>query len=126
MEQGATGRGRVKESTERVERDQPPQRVPVNVYETPEALVVVAPLPAVQPSDVQVELRPGSLRFWAHVRSAGPREYLVNEWTYGGYEREVDVPAGYGAGVEARLANGQLAVRVLKGDHAGDCTIQPD
>ena len=77
-----------------------PQRVPVNVYETPGALVVIAPLPAVTADDVTVELRPGALRFWAHLRSAGPREFLVQEWDYGGYEREVDVPEGFGGGVE--------------------------
>ena len=101
-----------------------PQSVPVNMYETSEAIVVVAPLPAVQPDDVTVEVRGGCLRFWAHVRSAGTRDYLLHEWEYGGYERELELPAGYGAGLEASLANGQLAVRVLKGDPV-DCSIQP-
>ena len=75
------------------------QPVPVNVYEAPEALVVVAPLPAVRADDVTVELRPGTLRFWAHLRSAAPRDYLLHEWEYGGYEREVDLPDGFGGGV---------------------------
>ena len=26
---------------------------------------------------------------------------LVQEWDYGGYERDVDLPDGYGSGVEA-------------------------
>jgi HSP20 family molecular chaperone IbpA len=86
---------------------------------------VVAPLPAVTVDDVSIELRPGRLRFWAHLRSAAPRDYLVKEWDYGGYEREVDVPEGYGSGVEASLANGQLAVRVLRGEPAELVTIRP-
>ena len=102
-----------------------PQRVPVNVYETTAALVVVAPMPAVRASDVCVELRPGSLRFWAPLRSAGPRVYLVNEWMYGGYEREIEVPAGFGGSVEANLSNGQLVIRVLRGETAEPLTIQP-
>jgi len=102
-----------------------PQKVPVNVYESPEALVIVAPLPAVTARDVTIELRPPTLRFCAPLRSAGPREYLVNEWDYGGYEREIDLPDGYGSGVEAMLANGQLAIRVLRGE-AVEMTIQPD
>lgn len=102
------------------------QSVPVNVYETSAALVVVAPLPAVTAEDVTIELRDDhTLRFWAHLRSEGPREYLVREWSYGGYEREVPLPEGYGAGVEASLANGQLAVRVLRGDFAGAATVKP-
>lgn len=92
------------------------QSVPVNVHIASEALVVVAPLPAVQAEDVTVELRPGCLRFWAHLRSAGPREYLLHEWDYGGYERELDLPDGFGGGVEASLTNGQLAIRVLRGE----------
>jgi len=93
----------------------PPQRVPINVYETSAAMVIVAPFPAVTADDVTIEVRPGTLRFWAELRSAGPREYLVHEWEYGGYEREVDLPPEYGAGVECTLTNGQLAIRVLRG-----------
>ena len=99
-----------------------PQRVPVKMYEAPEALVIVAPLPAVQPSDVHVELRRGSLRFWAHLRSAAPRDYLLDEWDYGGYEREVDIPDGF----EATLVNGQLVIRLLRGAYSGDIATQPD
>jgi HSP20 family molecular chaperone IbpA len=112
-------------ATAEAEDEMRPQYVPVNVYESSGALVVVAPLPAVSGKDVNIELRPGNLRFWAHLRSAAPREYLVHEWHYGGYEREVDLPEGYGGGVEASLANGQLAIRVLRGEMAQPVTIQP-
>jgi HSP20 family molecular chaperone IbpA len=105
----------VVESTADTERTMAPQRVPVNVYETSGALVVVCPLPAVTADDVTVELHPGALRFWARLRSAPPREYLVHEWEYGGYERELELPEGFGGGVEATLSNGQLAMRVLRG-----------
>ena len=103
----------------------PAQKVPVNVYETNGAVVVVAPMPAVTADDVSVELRQGTVRFWAGLRSSGTRDYLVHEWEYGGFEREIDLPEGYGSGVEASLANGQLAIRVLKGDFAGDQTVKP-
>jgi len=113
-------------STAATESAMQPQSVPVNVYETSKALVVVAPLPAVVPSDVSVELRPGFVRFWARLRSAGPREYVIHEWEYGCYEREIELPAGWGGGVEASLANGQLVVRVARGDQPGTTTIQPN
>ena len=118
----------VAESTSTTEAEMRPQSVPVNVYEASEALVVVAPLPAVKAGDVWVELRPGdppTMRFWAHVRSAGPRTYLVHEWEYGGYERQIDLPPGYGRGVEASLHNGQLVVRVLRGEPAEALTVTP-
>ncbi len=106
----------VAEATAATEATMRPQKVPVNVYETSGALVVIAPLPAVRAADVVVELRPGCLRFFAPLRSSPPREHLIHEWEYGGYEREVDLPDGYGSGVEATLANGQLAIRVLRGE----------
>jgi HSP20 family molecular chaperone IbpA len=102
-----------------------PQRVPVNVYETTGALVIVAPMPAVTASDVTIELRPGTLRFWARLRSAPPRQYLIQEWEYGGYERQIDLPDGYGSSVEASVVNGQLAIRVLRGAAAGPLTVKP-
>jgi HSP20 family molecular chaperone IbpA len=103
----------------------PPQKVPVNAYETPGAFVILAPLPAVTAGDVTVELTDGSIRFWAELRAAGTRTYLIHEWEYGGYERTVDVPDGYGAGVEASLANGQLAIRVLSGEFTEPIKVNP-
>jgi HSP20 family molecular chaperone IbpA len=108
--------------TERVMR---PQEVPVNLYEASDALVLVAPLPAVQPEDVAIDLWPGRLRITASLRSAAPREYLVHEWDYGGYERELELPEGWGGAVEASLANGQLAVRILPGAVAARTTTRP-
>jgi HSP20 family molecular chaperone IbpA len=115
----------VKDATAAEAEAMRPQSVPVNVYETTGALVIVAPLPAVQPGDVTVEVRPGTLRFCAELRSAGPREYLINEWDYGGYEREIALPDGYGSGVEATLTNGQLAIRVLRGEVTSPLTTRP-
>jgi HSP20 family protein len=118
-----TRQTQVAEATRATERLMRPQTVPVNVYETDEALVVVAPVPAVQPEDVTIDLWPGRLRLTAHLRSAPPRNYLVHEWDYGGYERELDLPSGYGAGVAASLANGQLAIRILRGSSNERITV---
>ncbi len=102
-----------------------PQRVPVNAYETPGAFVIVAPFPAVTEHDVSVELSAHGVRFWAELRSAGPRDYAIHEWEYGGYERSVETPAGFGSGVEASLTNGQLVVRVLAGDFTVRQLVHP-
>lgn len=101
------------------------QTVPVNVFEASDAVVIVAPLPAVTADDVTIELRNNTLRFWAHLRSAAPRDYLVREWEYGGYERELDLPDGYGSSVEASLGNGQLAIRVLRGAAGAMLSVKP-
>ena len=120
-----TSHQEVRETTAATGRTMRPQSVPVNVHEAPEALIVVAPFPAVTPDDVTIELRPGILRISARLRSSGPREYLLREWEYGGYEREIDLPEGYGSRVEASLTNGQLVVRVLRGPLAGPLSMQP-
>src|SRR5437764_7501974 len=114
---------KVVEATAEAAATRSPRQVPVNVYEATEALVVLAPVPAVTANDVTVELRPGTLKFFARLRSAGPRTYLVREWDYGGWEREIKVPDGYGSGVEASLINGQLAIRVLRGRSTGRILI---
>ena len=87
-------RQQVVDATAATEASMRTQTVPVNMFETTEALVVVAPLPAVTADDVTIELTGATLRFWAHLRSAAPRNYLVHEWDYGGYERVVELPAG--------------------------------
>jgi HSP20 family molecular chaperone IbpA len=114
----------VVEATAATERLMRPQDIPVNVYEATDALVVVAPMPAVRPEDVTIDLWPGRMRITAALRSAGPRSYLLHEWDYGGFERELDLPDGFGSGAEAMLANGQLAVRVLRGTVAERTTIR--
>jgi HSP20 family molecular chaperone IbpA len=116
----------VRASTDETARSMTPQRVPVNAYETPGAFVIVAPFPAVTENDVSVELGDGEVRFWAELRSSGPREYAIREWEYGGYERSVELPPGFGAGVEASLLNGQLVVRVLSGDFTAQQRIHPN
>src|SRR5580765_492465 len=115
----------VRASTDETARSMTPQRVPVNAYQTPGAFVIVAPFPAVTEKDVTVELTVDEVRFWAELRSAGPRDYEVHEWDYGGYERSVPTPAGFGSGVEASLTNGQLVVRVLSGDFTAEQRIHP-
>lgn len=102
-----------------------PQNVPVNAYQSPGAFVIVAPFPAVTENDVSVELTFDGIRLCADLRSAGPREYAIHEWEYGGYDRFVEIPDGFGSDVEASLTNGQLVVRVLSGDFAGDKKIHP-
>jgi HSP20 family molecular chaperone IbpA len=115
----------VLDATAATEATMRPQAVPVNMYETGGALVILAPMVAVTASDVTIEFQPGTLRFWAHLRSAGLRDYLIHEWEYGGYERCIEIPDGFGCAVEASLSNGQLAIRILRGECLDPVTIRP-
>ena len=113
-------------ATEIVDAIARPVEFPVNMYEAGDALVIVAPLPAVMPDDVEIDIAPGEVTIRAHVRSAAPKDYLLHEWRYGGMERTVAVPDGFGRDAEASLANGQLALRVLRGDGGRPFTISPN
>lgn len=95
-------------------------RVPVNMYESDNALVIVAPLPGVMPDDVAVTVEPSKVTITASMRSPAPKDYLVHEWHYGPFERIVDVPAGYGGDAKASFGNGQLAVSITRGEPVGD------
>ncbi|MDP8974793.1 MAG: Hsp20/alpha crystallin family protein [Actinomycetota bacterium] len=101
-------------------------QVPVNVYEAGEALVVVAPLPGVRPEDVDVSFDGARLRIAAAMRSPAAKDYLVHEWHYGPYEREVALPDGFGGGGTATFGNGQLAIRLTRGDgSSGRIEVKP-
>src|SRR5690349_21154345 len=79
------------------------QRMPVNVNEATDALVLVAPMPAVSAEDVEITRRGDRLRVLAHLRSAAPREYILHEWEYGLYDREIDLPSGFTGPMTATL-----------------------
>jgi len=103
------------------------QTLPLNAYETTDAIVLVAPMPAVQPEDVQVRVEAGTVHITAECRTEAPKDYLLHEWHYGPFERSFELPNDFGfAGGDASLGNGQLAVRILRGGEgdAADGTIE--
>lgn len=92
--------------------------LPVNVYENDRELMVVAPMPGVDPTDISVEVTDdGKLTLRARQHGEGQEriEYLQREWAYGPYERTIELPRP----VDARRANlsfgnGVLAVTLPK------------
>jgi HSP20 family molecular chaperone IbpA len=98
------------------------QTVPVNMYEADAALVIVAPLPGVMAEDVDVTADDGRVTIRAAMRTAAPKDYLLHEWHYGPYQRDVEIPSGFGGTVEGTFANGQLAIRVERGGGGGPRT----
>jgi len=111
--------------SEAVETATHPQPVPVNLYETDEALVAVAPLPGVMAGDIEIVVEPGRLTISAAMRTAAPKDYLRHEWHYGPYYREVEIPDDFGAQVTASFGNGQLAIQLGRGVPDGRVVAQP-
>ena len=104
-----------------------PQKVPVNMYETHDALVIVAPLPGVMADDVEVTLADGQVHIAAEMRTPAEKGYLLHEWHYGPFRRTVDIPDGFGAGAAASFGNGQLALRLERGapPDGGKLVVRP-
>lgn len=95
-----------------------PTAVPVNIYENERELMVVAPMPGVAPEDISVDVSPNdslTLRAAMHGEGQERIDYLLREWSYGPYERTVQLPRSVDAS-RANLAfgNGVLTVTLPK------------
>src|SRR3981081_3069576 len=95
------------------------QDVPIKLYRTPDRLTVAAPMPGLMPEDITIEVTPDNHLVLHCAVRGGPadvqvfrrleqphgrsrrkqprvveeqREMLVDEWTIGSYEREIELP----------------------------------
>lgn len=103
-----------------------PQRVPVNMYETDGAVVLVLPLPGVMADDIRIDIEADRVHVNAAQRTAAEKDYIAHEWHYGPYERMVTVPTGFGGPASATFGNGQLALRIERGDgQSGKVVVRP-
>lgn len=78
--------------------------MPVKMYRTDERLTVAAPMPGMEPQDIAVEVTSdGRLILHGRVRGLlkGVKELLLDEWTVGGYHRELTLSCP----VDGPLAN---------------------
>ena len=106
--------------------DYEPQRVPVNMYETDGAVVLVLPMPGVMADDVSIDIEDERVHVNATERTPAEKDYITHEWHYGPYERMVTVPKGFGGPASATFGNGQLAIRIERGDgRKGKEVFQP-
>ena len=73
------------------------QQIPVKVYRSLDRLMVAAPMPGLQPEDILVEVTDsGHVILQGEVRGLlkDVKELLLDEWTVGGYYRDLGLPAG--------------------------------
>jgi HSP20 family molecular chaperone IbpA len=84
------------------------------MWETTNALVVVAPIPGVMADDVVVTLEDGELHLDADLRTPASKDYMLHEWHYGPFERTVHVGAEFGEPILLAFGNGQLTVSLSR------------
>lgn len=97
------------------------QVIPLNIYETNDDVVIVAPMPGVEPDNVDIEVLDKTVTLRATLRGPGQedRRYLLHEWTYGPYERTVVLPVAVDAqAANASHGNGVLVLSLPKAARA--------
>ena len=92
------------------------QWIPINIFELPEGLMVIAPMPGLQANDVELSIS-GNVLTLRGRRTPGQedRDYLVKEWDYGPYGRTIELPYPVDTDhIIATLDNGVLTVNMRK------------
>src|SRR5918992_5117932 len=92
--------------------------VPINIFENDRELMVVAPMPGVAPEDISIDVTDdGRLVVRAQQHGEGQERirYLQREWSYGPYERSVDLPTPVDAmRANVTYGNGVLSITFPK------------
>jgi len=107
-----------------------PIAVPINLFENDRELMVVVPMPGVAPEDISIDVTDdGHLTVRAAQHGEGQERiaYLLREWSYGPYERTIELPRAVDA-TRANLTygNGVLSITLPKADTitAGQVLVQ--
>lgn len=109
------------------------QTVPVRVYQSDEHVMLAAPMPGLEPSDISVDVCGAAVTIRGEERGTGQhqRDLIMAEWTIGPYYREVALPQPVdGSLTNATYGNGVLVLSMpkLKAGHSGvgaNFTLRP-
>jgi HSP20 family protein len=97
-----------------------PTAVPINLFENDSELVLITPMPGVAAEDISVDVMDDGhmiVRARMHGEGQERRQYLVREWSYGPFERTVQLPVPVDASrANLSFGNGVLAVALPKAD----------
>ena len=92
--------------------------VPINLFENDRELMVVAPMPGVAPEDISIDvLDDGRLTVRSRMHGEGQERirYLLREWSYGPYERTIELPCAVDAmRANVTYGNGVLSITFPK------------
>ena len=107
-----------------------PVAIPINVFENDRELMIVAPMPGVSPEDISVDVTAdGALTLRARQHGAGQERitYLAREWSYGPYERTVELPCAVDASrANLSYGNGVLSVTLPTADTTAPPRLEVD
>lgn len=93
------------------------QELPVNIYDSAETWIVTAPVPGMEPGDVELDCEGNAIIIEARPKGTPevPKDYLVHEWHVGPYYRRIELPREVEANAcDASIAAGVLVIRIPK------------
>jgi HSP20 family protein len=104
-----------------------PTAIPVNLYENERELMVVAPMPGVAAEDISVDVTDdGRLTLRAAMHGEGQERigYLLREWSYGPFERTIQLPRAVDASrANLSFGNGVLTLALPKADRTAPALL---
>lgn len=93
---------------------------PVDIYETAQAVVVLAPIPGVKPEDLDITILGDTLTIRGQMQrdpEATREQYIRREINYGEFSRSVTLPHGLETdNAEAQFQNGMLRLTIPKAE----------
>ncbi|MEO8510677.1 MAG: Hsp20/alpha crystallin family protein [Chloroflexota bacterium] len=88
--------------------------IPVNLFDNERELMVVTPMPGVGPEDISIDVTEDghlTLRAAQHGEGQERIDYITREWSYGPYERTLELPYPVDAmRANVTYGNGVLAI----------------
>ena len=91
-----------------------PTAIPVNLFDNERELMIVAPMPGVGPEDISIDVTDDghlTLRSAQHGEGQERIAYLTREWSYGPYERTIELPYAVDAlRANVSYGNGVLSI----------------
>jgi HSP20 family protein len=94
--------------------------IPLDVYQTEDALVVKATLPGLKPEEVEITIEGDSLSIRGEVKAEEEKkmgEYLYHERHHGTFSRALVLPSGLRTDkAEATFENGVLTLTIPKAE----------
>ena len=107
-----------------------PTAIPVNLFENDREVMVVAPMPGVGPEDISIDVMDDgrlTLRAAQHGEGQERIRYLTREWSYGPYERTIELPCAVDAQrANVSYGNGVLSMTLPKAGttHSGRILVE--
>ena len=97
------------------------QEIPVKVYKTDDRIMVVAPMPGLEPENIMIEVtNDGHLVLYGELRGMlkDVKELLLDEWSVGIYHRDLELPAPVnGESANVTYGNGVVTVALPISKH---------